>query len=469
MKLSKKGMYYRAITRSGAGIFALAIVFPPALLLLPLILVAAGIYEYLYWKNFEFYFEGDDLKIRSGVITKNELDIPVRRIQDIDTQKNIVERVLGITKVKVKTAGGDASKASLKYLESDQAEKVRDELRDLKNRRKSSEEETSKASAEEESVETFYDIEDALMTFSILNGVQGLAIVAIIFLTLGIGFSAYAATSAVEMVAYSIFTVILSGLASAFMLISSTFSTYSRYYDFTIEKRRDTFEYERGLFNKQGGSIPEEKIQKLEITENFLMRYFGYASLKVETAGYTSQQDANTTSTKTLIPLDKREEVYRHAQQLGEMKLGEMHNLDTRARKRYSHRYALLSSALLLTSVPMIYFGFHPGLLLIPVAGFMAVKKAANKKWMNIGYSMGDQNLLVMKGFWNRRTYIIPYFRFQNLMITESIFQRRWNLGSLTVDTAGDKVVNPKIIDLDKQTAFKLREQLYQKFKASIY
>lgn len=469
MKLSKKGMYYRAITRSGAGIFGLAIVFPPALLLLPLILAAGGAYEYLYWKNFEFYFEGDDLKIRSGVITKNELDIPVRRIQDIDTQKNIVERVLGITKINVKTAGGDTSKASLKYLESQQAEKVREELRDLKNRRKSSEEETSKASTQEQSVETFYDIDDALMTFSILSGVQGLAIVAVIFLTLGIGLSAYVAATAVQMIGYSLAAVILTGIASILMLVSSTFSTYSRYYDFTIEKRGDTFEYERGLFNKQGGSIPEEKIQKLEITENFLMRYLGYASLKAETAGYTSQEDATTTSTKVLIPLDTKEEVYRRAQKLGDMKIDEVQHLSDRARKRYTDRYALVSALLIAVTAPLIYIGFHPGLLLIPVAALLAVKKAASLKWMNIGYSLGDQNLLVMKGFWNRRTYIIPYFRFQNLMVTESIFQRRWNLGSLTVDTAGDKVINPRIVDLDRETAFELRNQLYQKFKASIY
>lgn len=468
MKLSKKGMYYRAITRTGAGIFALAIVFPPALLLLPLILVAAGAYEYLYWKNFEFYFEGSDLKIRSGVITKNELDIPVRRIQDIDTQKNIVERVIGITKVNVKTAGGDTSKASLKYLESDQAEKVREQLRELKNRRKE-EDERTEGHAKEGSVETFYDIEDALMTFSILSGVQGLAIVAILFLTLGIGLSAYAATSAVEMVAYSLLTTIGAAIISIFILISSTFSTYSRYYDFKIERRGDTFEYERGLFNKQGGSIPEDKIQKLEITENFLMRYFGYASLKAETAGYTSQQQTNTTSTKTLISLDDRENVYRHAQELGEMKLEQMQNLDTRAKKRYTHRYALISSAALIVSVPLVYTGFHPGLLLIPTIAFLAVKKAASLKWINIGYSQGDQNLLVKKGFWNRKTYIIPYFRFQNLMITESIFQRRWGLGTLTIDTAGDKVVNPQIVDLDRETAFQLRELLYQRFKNSIY
>ncbi|MFO7794503.1 MAG: hypothetical protein R6V35_06040, partial [Candidatus Nanohaloarchaea archaeon] len=63
MKLSKKGMYYRTLSRTGAGILGLAVFFPPAILLFPFILLAGGVYEYLYWQNYEFYFEGDDLKI----------------------------------------------------------------------------------------------------------------------------------------------------------------------------------------------------------------------------------------------------------------------------------------------------------------------------------------------------------------------------------------------------------------------
>ena len=470
MKLSKKGMYYRAVSRSGAGVLFLAIIFPPALLLLPFILIAGGIYEYLYWQNYEFYFEEEDLKINSGVITKNKLDIPVRRIQDLDTSQNIIHRILGITLVKVKTAGGDTSKASLKYLDEEQADQVQKKLRELKNRRKQEEQgvETSQKIGEE-STEKFYDIEDALMTYSLVSGIQGLAILSIIGLVGAIGFSAYVATSAVQMIGFAIASMIGVAMLSGLVLFSSAVSTYTRYYDFTVDKQGDTFEYERGLFNKEGGSIPEEKIQKLEITENFLMRYFGYASLKAETAGYTSSEEGIGTSTKILIPLDTREKVYEHAQRLGELHMDEINDIGYTARKRYFRRYSTISGLGLIASVGLIYIGFHPGLLVLPLAGFAMAKKAANKKWMNIGYSLGAKNLVITKGFWNRRTYAVEYFRFQNLMISESIFQRRWGLATLTVDTAGDKVVNPRIVDLEREKAFQLRDNLHEKFKNSIY
>ncbi|MFP4038460.1 MAG: PH domain-containing protein [Candidatus Nanohaloarchaea archaeon] len=464
MKLSKKGMYYRTVAHAGAGVFALAVVFPPAIVLVPFILLATGIYEYFYWKKFEFFFEDNDLKIRSGVITRNELDIPVRRIQDIDIQKNIIHRALGITKVNVKTAGGDTSKAALKYLDEGQAEQVREELRRLKNRHKEREK-----TGERTDGETFYDIKDALMTYSLVSGVQGVAAVGLLLSIAGIGLSSYAATSTIEMAGFSVAALLLAASASVFVLLSSAASTYSRYYDFRVEKKGDTFEYERGLFNKQGGSIPEEKIQKLEISENFLMRWFGYATLKAETAGYTSSQDQGTTSTQVLIPLDTREQVYKHAEKLGEISDQKIQNITHESRRRYFRRYTGISTIGLVTVSVLVYLGFNPGLLFLPVIGFLASKKASGLKWANIGYSLGERNLMVMKGFWNRRTYIVPYFRSQNLMVSESVFQRRWGLASLTVDTAGDKVINPQIVDLDRDRAFQIREEIYQKFKDSIY
>jgi putative membrane protein len=452
MKLSKRGLYFKAISKSTeASIFA------------PLVLPFYLGYEYLYWKNFSYSFEEDDLKIKSGVFSKNELDIPLRRIQDVETSQDFLQRVIGITKVDVKTAGGDTSKASLKYLDEGQVESVRQEIWGLKNRRK--ETQTEKDSSNE--LETFYDIENFLGTYCAVNGAQFAVMLALISFTFGIIVSAYSASSTLQMGVFTILTIILTILTSAAVFLLAAFGTYSAFYDFEVHKRGDTFEYERGLFNKQGGSIPEEKIQKLEIAENFMMRYLGLASLKAETAGYESSE--NDTTTKTLIPLDKKETVYQHANNLGEMNISQMKGLDKTAKKRYFHRYVAISAISSLICLPLIYTWFNPGILILPLILLIFSKKAAGLKWANIGYSLGEKNLIVMKGFWNRRMYIAPYFRFQNIIASETLFQKRWNQASLTLDTAGDKVVNPQIPDLDSEKAYKLKNELYQRFRNSVY
>jgi len=124
---------------------------------------------------------------------------------------------------------------------------------------------------------------------------------------------------------------------------------------------------------------------------------------------------------------------------------------------------------LLAGTIGLVFAGFHPGLVFVPMTGFLLARKASDMKWANLGYSMGESNLMVMRGFWNRTTYTVPYFRFQNLEVSESVFQRRWGVATVTVDTAGNKIINPQIVDLEKNQAFEVRDNLFERFKDSIY
>ena len=470
MKLSKKGIVFNTLQTFGAVFVFLAFINPMVgvVLFLPLLAIAGG-YQYLYWKNYNFYFDDGDLKIESGVITKNKLDIPIRRIQDIDVKRGIFQRIFSIAQVNIKTAGGDVSKASLKYLDEQQAEEVRQKLRDLKNRREKDSEQNDQSTNNESEPEKFYEIGDSLMTYSLLTGAPGAILLAAFFTLVAIGASGFFATSAVEMTLYSTGLVIAAIVLSGLMYLAGAASKYIQYYDFHVDRRRDVFEYERGMINKEGGSLPEEKIQKLEVTENFLMRYLGYATLKAETAGVMDTEEVSGTSTKVLIPLDSKEEVYRHAREIGELEIDNIENIGPIAKKRYYRRYLLLSTILLAGSTALIVAGLHPGITVIPIIGFLISGKASGLKWSNIGYSMGENNLMVMKGFWNRKTYAVPYFRVQNLVTSESVFQRRWELATVTVDTAGSRITNPQIVDLEKEQAYRNRDRLFEKFKDSIY
>lgn len=62
-----------------------------------------------------------------------------------------------------------------------------------------------------------------------------------------------------------------------------------------------------------------------------------------------------------------------------------------------------------------------------------------------------------------------PYYRVQNLIQTETVFQRRWSLSSLTLDTAGNLISSDsKASDLDAEEASELREEVFGKFKESL-
>lgn len=469
MKLSKRSIGLRTFTRAGIAAAFLLFVGGPlaALLVLPLVLVVAA-YEYLYWGSYEFYFEDDDLKIESGVITKNSLDIPVRRIQDIDTSQSVLARVFGVVRVDVKTAGGDTSQASLRYLEGSQARDVEQQLRALQGRRETTGDDRPRQP------ETFYDIGDALVTYSLVRSVPAAVGLGALAAVIGIGVAGFLAATSLEMAGFAALAVGGAALLAALTFLTSFVGAYLQYYGFRVERRDGIFEYERGLVSRQGGSIPTEKIQHVEVTESFLMRYLGYATLKVETAGYAGTAETGTTSTTVLIPFERAETVYQRAQQLGEfeadpVEIDGLTDIGPAARRRYRRRYIVLSAVLLVACVGLVVAGFHPGLFVVPFVGFVLARPAARLKWSNIGFRRGERNLVVTRGFWVRRTYLVAHFRIQNLLVSRSLFQRRWGVATVTVDTAGRRAANPAVPDLEHEAAVRLQSALFAAFTGSVY
>ncbi len=468
MKLSKKSIAYRTLSRFGATFVFLLFVAGPlsAALFLPLV-IGIAVYEYVYWKKYEFSIENGDIKITSGVITRNNLDIPVRRVQNVDINRNIIHRIFDIAELKIETAGGSTTEASLRYLDLEDAETVRNEIRQLKDRRK--ERDSEKESSEPSRNEDYVLSDRNLAILALTSAAPSTALISILlFVTAFTGAAVYAQTVG-QFLGGLIASVVGITVLSGIWLVLGGVNTFTKYYGFTVERRNDVIEYEMGLINRQGGTIPKEKIQSLVLEENFLKRYLGYATLKVETAGANVDQDQGFNPSTVLVPLDKRENILEYMENIGEFKTPEMQRIDARARKRYMHRYLLISSILAVPAIGLTASGFSPVILVLPVLAGLLSKKAASVKWENIGYSMAENDLFVMKGFWKRKTYAVPYFRVQNLMKTESVFQRRWRQASITIDTAGSIWTNPVIPDMDTENADNARDHLFRKFRESIY
>jgi uncharacterized membrane protein YdbT with pleckstrin-like domain len=50
------------------------------------------------------------LKIRRGILSKEETAIPYRQIQDVDIEQNISERIWGVARLAILTAGHEEAK-----------------------------------------------------------------------------------------------------------------------------------------------------------------------------------------------------------------------------------------------------------------------------------------------------------------------------------------------------------------------
>ncbi|MCH8978656.1 MAG: PH domain-containing protein, partial [Armatimonadetes bacterium] len=78
--------------------------------------------------TFTYAVHEGHLHIRSGVFTKQNRTIPLKRIQNINISRTLVHRLLGLVDLKIETASGAGAEASLSALSEAEAASVRVEL-----------------------------------------------------------------------------------------------------------------------------------------------------------------------------------------------------------------------------------------------------------------------------------------------------------------------------------------------------
>jgi membrane protein YdbS with pleckstrin-like domain len=105
----------------------------PSFALIPFGLVAilTLLHAHLRYRIWRFELQDDALFLHRGVLTRVRTVVPYVRVQHVDTQRNPVERVLGLSRVVVYTAGSRGADVAIPGLRPDRADALQERLRTL--------------------------------------------------------------------------------------------------------------------------------------------------------------------------------------------------------------------------------------------------------------------------------------------------------------------------------------------------
>jgi putative membrane protein len=425
-------------------------------------LVAVGGWHAAYVSRYEYRVTADTFDIQSGVLSRREREIPFERIQNVDIAQNVVQRALGISEVRLETAGGTDTEASLKYVSRQEATR----LQNLVSERKRG---VTREQASEAEGALLFELDQRELT---ILGVTSANFRLVGFIFIGLSF--LGSPVAARQVSPRAGLLLLLGPAVAIagllvLWLGSGVQAVLRYYGFRLTQQEGELRYSRGLLQQYSGTIPLSKIQTLMIQENVLARAVGYGSLVIETAGYAPGQESS--SVESAVPIAKRDRVFELARSIEPIGDISFDRPPKRARTRYVARYMIVVAVLMgllgavdtwLTALPYWYLGAGIWVLVPP---------AAHLKWKHIGYHVDDDYIVTRSGFWTRRTTVVPFHRVQTVAASQTVFQRRRNLGTLVVDTAtsggfwgGDAVA----LDIDVETAQDLQETVHDRFQRSL-
>lgn len=421
--------------------------------------VALG-YQLVYYQRFDYELTDDTLDISSGVLSRRQREIPIRRVQNVDISRNVVHRLLGIAQINLETAGGSSTEAALRYVNVEEARRIQSEIGRLKRG-----DSLAESQAREPERELFAITPKELFLLGVVGiDLRLLSFVAVILPIFapslreqfGDPLLGLAVTAPLVAAAIVVVVALISGLLAV-----------TNYYGFRLSRSDDELHYERGLLQRFSGTIPLEKVQTLSVSENVIARRLGYASMAVETAGYAPGDSGS----QSAIPLAKRERVFRLGSSVEPFDDVELERPPKRARERYVVRY----TAVALVAIGLVfavnqYTGFtfrwwaSVGLLVfVPIA--------AHLKWVNLGYDLQEEYIVLQEGFWTRTTTIVPYYRVQTALDSQTIFQRRRQLATLVIDTAGTSGITgrqPRALDIDADRAADLRETVADKLQRAL-
>lgn len=450
-------LFFLAIGSSGVGGTT-----GVALLVVGYFVVMLG-YQLVYYQRFQYDLTEDTLDIASGVVSRRNREIPIRRVQNVDISRNVVQRALGIAQINLETAGGSSTEASLKYVSVEEAERLQSEIGRLKRGDAGSGVDGEEGAAAPEELFAITPKELALL------GVVGVDLRLLSFITVLLPVVApslqerfadplvgLAVTAPLAAVAIVVVAAVVSGLLAV-----------TNYYGFRLSRAGDELLYERGLLQRYSGSIPLGKVQSLSISENVIARRLGYASLAVETAGY-APGDAGSQSA---VPLADRDRVFQLARSVEAFDDVDFTRPPKRARERYAVRYGFVAlvavgGAFAVDRYTGLAFAWYVTLGLLALAPV-----AAHLKWRNLGYDLQDEYVVLREGFWTRSARVVPYYRVQTVVESRSVFQRRRRLATLVVDTAGSSGLTgqqPRALDIDEERAAELRETVADRLQAAL-
>lgn len=82
----------------------------------------------VYWRFTRWRLSGSELQIDTGLVRRQQVRVPLTRIQGIDLVRPLLARALGLSELRLVLAGHDTSRAKLAYLNEDRAVEVRAQL-----------------------------------------------------------------------------------------------------------------------------------------------------------------------------------------------------------------------------------------------------------------------------------------------------------------------------------------------------
>ena len=96
-------------------------------------IVISGVFSYLAWTRLTYTVSETDIRVESGLLSRNARSVPFERIQDVSVKEGLLARLFGLVELTFETGAGAGEDLSLSYLSAKEGERLRNVVRDRRD------------------------------------------------------------------------------------------------------------------------------------------------------------------------------------------------------------------------------------------------------------------------------------------------------------------------------------------------
>lgn len=441
---------------------------------------AAGLTVHSIWQYFTYRygFLEHALVIRSGVFQRTLRLIAFERIQNVTLHQTLLHRITGVAEVRLESAGGIGKpEAEMRVLRLDRAQALEARLRaDAQAHAHADLADADPARAAAAPAERWLSLSTLeLVKLGLISNRGTLLVLAAVGLFGQAGDAFYdvlvdpvreATRSGAELVSqwhpgpllYVLAVLLLIVFGLVLTRVLSVTLAILQFHGFRLESGKRELRVERGLLSRVRMHLPRNRIQAFSLSESMLHRWFRRQSLKVDRS--TIEAANSKQSMRDLVPLADPARMATILSALlpqGRWPLQGWQPLHPKAWRRAFLIPALAVSLFFTANAALGRPEFAYGLLLVPVLYVRARIWARYSAW-----TLDGGVIAFRQGWLDRNCRFAEVRKLQSLRLSQSPFDRRYGMATLSLDTIGASPMEPplRIPYLDAADADALLEAL---------
>lgn len=425
-------------------------------LLLVLFIVISSIMKWIF---FRYRLIERELQVHYGIFVKKERFIRSQRVQSVDITAGIIQRMFGLVRLNIETAGGGAeAEASVQAIRREEADIIQAAL--IQKSSHTADEETEDLSGEgvaAEPAEPSFSWKvpmRTIFTAGLTSGRAGIIFAALAGLYSQVGNflpDAWVEQSIGVLIELSYWFIIGGLLVTALLswLVSSAW-TLVQHGNFEVNRTGNDLEITWGLLERKQITLQMHRITCIRFISNPARQALGMWAVYIDSAGGSTERGQNAIM---LLPLIHQKQLHTFMEQIDDTALipEKINKLPKRAARRYMFRASVFWWLVLIPMVIWVPYGWTAAAvpLFFTWWGWICYRGS--------GMKVEEKQLIVRERAWSVIYNFVPKRRIQYLENTQSFFQRRrrlYTVSASVISSVTGRTVYLRDVDEKDEAAY---------------